>query len=57
MSSGDIWVDTADPFNKRVVFVFNMQTYLTCLAYKGISFCFYCLIFFFFLVVIIFLWL
>ena len=57
MSSGDIRVNTVDRFNKRVVFVFNMQTCLACLAYKGTSFCFYCLIFFFFLVVIIFLWL
>ena len=50
MSSGDIRVDIADPFNKWVVFVFNMQTCLTCLAYKGTSFCFYCLIFFFLVV-------
>ena len=54
MSSGDIRVDMADPFNKWVVFVFNIQTRLTRLAYKGTSFCYYC---FFFLCVIIFLWL
>ena len=46
MSSGHIRVNTIDPFNKLVVFEFNMQICLTCLAYKGISFCYYyCLIF------------
>ena len=41
MSSGHIQVDTANPFNKRVVFVFNMWTCLTCLtrlAYKVINY-------------------
>ena len=38
MSSGDIRVDMADPFNKWVVFVFNMQTRLTRLAYKIINY-------------------
>ena len=27
------------------MFVFNMQTRLACLVYKGISFCYYCLIY------------
>ena len=39
MGSDHIWVDTANPFNKWVVFVFNMQTCqtrLTRLAYKVI---------------------
>ena len=39
MGSDHIWVDTVNPFNKCVVFVFNMQTCqtrLTHLAYKVI---------------------
>ena len=38
---GHIWVDTVNPFKKRVVFVFNLRTYLTRftrLAYKIISY-------------------
>ena len=40
MGSGYIWVDTANPFNKWVVFVFvfNMWTRLTRLAYKFINY-------------------
>ena len=39
MGSDHIWVDTTNPFNKWVMFVFNMQTCqtrLTRLAYKVI---------------------
>ena len=39
MGSGHIRVDTANMFNKWVVFVFNMQTHLTSLTYKIISYC------------------
>ena len=41
MGSGHLRVDTANPFNKQVMFVFNMRTYLTHLthlAYKVISY-------------------
>ena len=41
MGSDHIQVDMANPFNKRVVFVFSMQTYLTRLthlAYKVVSY-------------------
>ena len=41
MSSGYIRVDTVNPFNKQVVFMFNIQprlTYLTRLTYKIISY-------------------
>ena len=38
MGSGHIQVDTADLFNKRVMFVFNMRTCLTRLTYKIISY-------------------
>jgi len=41
MGSGHIRVDMANPFNKQVMFVFNMQTRLTCLTcltYKIISY-------------------
>ena len=42
MSSDHIQVDMTNPFNKRVVFVFNTQTRLTRLtrlANKFISYC------------------
>ena len=38
MGSGHIRVDMTNQFNKRVVFVFNMQTRLTRLAYKIINY-------------------
>ena len=38
MDLGHIRIDTTNPFNKRVVFVFNMRTHLTHLAYKIISY-------------------
>ena len=41
MGWGHIWVNTDDPFNKRVIFVFNLQTRLIYLAYKGINFYYY----------------
>ena len=34
-----------NPFNKQVVFVFNMRIHLIRLAYKIISFCYYFLVF------------
>ena len=44
MSLDYIQVYTANLFNKQIVFMFNMLTHLTRLAYKVISFCYYCLI-------------
>ena len=41
MGSVHIQVDTTIPFNKWIMFVFNMQTHLTHLPYKVISFCYY----------------
>ena len=38
MGLGYIRVDTINPFNKRVMFVFNMRTCLTHLTYKIISY-------------------
>ena len=38
MGWGHISVNTDDPFNKRVIFVFNLQTCLIFLTYKGINF-------------------
>ena len=41
MDSGHIRIDMVNPFNKRVMFMFNMRTRLTCLirlAYKIISY-------------------
>ena len=34
-------VDMANSFNKQVMFILNMRTRLTCLAFKSISFCYY----------------
>ena len=41
MGWGHIWVNAADPFNKQVIFVFNLQIRLICLAYKGTNFYYY----------------
>ena len=38
MGLGHIRVDMANLFNKRAMFIFNMLTHLTNLAYKVISY-------------------
>lgn len=53
MRWGHIWVGVVDPFKKQFMFVFNLQTRLTCLAYKYINFYYYFVIIAYFIIVII----